>query len=260
MIIAGVANQKGGVGKTALSTHHVLSLAERNKKVLFIDNDPQGNGSYTLGKSEHSNFAPFETLDLYSNDPLPDFTPDKLITIVKADRKLAKVARYESEAPFIFKENLEKISHHFDYCIIDNPPTLGLGLIAFLVCCDFVYSPLELSDYSIQGLKDLRLTIEGVKSRHNPKLEHLGFIPNRLNSRDANQKEKFSKLLAAFPNHMIKAAIVQRGSIAEALEKGLPVWKIQKEKSAAKQATIEIRAALDFIELKMGETEKLDVN
>lgn len=258
MITAAAANQKGGVGKTAISCHHGISLAEQGHKVLFIDNDPQGNSSYALRKSNLTTVAPFETLDLYSDSPLPDFKPQTPITLVTADRRLAKVARYETESPFVFKENLIKLSGMFDYCIMDNPPTLGLGLIASLVSCDFVYSPVELEDFSVQGLKDLMQTIEGVRVRHNEKLAYLGIIPNRLNSRDNRQKEKFKKLLGAFPGKIIKAAIVQRGSISEALERGLPIWALQNEKSAARIATKEIRVALDFIEEKMGASSKLE--
>jgi len=258
MITAAVANQKGGVGKTAISCHHVFSLAEKNKRILFIDNDPQGNSTYSMKKSKLTTVAPFETIDLYSNKPLPELIPTSPITLITADRQLSKVARYETDAPFIFKENLEKLAPKFDYCVMDNPPTLGLGLIASLVSADFVYSPVELEDYSIQGLKDLMQTIEGVRLRHNEKLEYLGIIPNRLNSRDNRQKEKFKKLLTAFPGRIIQAAIVQRGSISDALERGQPIWALQKEISAARAATKEMRVALDFIEKRMLESALLE--
>lgn len=253
MIRAAVANQKGGVGKTAISCHHAFSLAERgDKKVLFIDNDPQGNSSYVLRKSELTTVAPFDTLKLYEDAPLPEFEPTTPITLVCADRSLAKVARYETQAPFIFREHLQKIGDKFDYCVMDNPPTLGLGLIASLVSADFVYSPIEIEDFSISGLQELRKTINGVMQRHNPNLQYLGLIPNRMNSRDNRQKEKLGKLLKHFQDQIIKAPIVQRSSLSEALGMGLPVWGLQKERSAARQATIEIRAALDYIEGKMG--------
>jgi len=251
MRTASAANQKGGVGKSAISCHHAFSLAEQGFTVLFIDNDPQGNSSNSLLKSPLASKAPFATLELYSDFNFTGFVPDSKITVVCADRTLAKVARYETDAPFIFKENLQKIDELFDFCIIDNPPTLGLGLVAALVSSDFVYSPIELEDFSVQGIKDLMQTIEGVRVRHNNTLEYLGLIPNRLNSRDARQKDKFIKLISAFPNKVIKTPIVQRGSISEALSRGIPIWELQKEKSAAKQATIEIRNALNFIEDKM---------
>ncbi len=256
MKTSSAANQKGGVGKSCLSCHQTFSLAEKGFNILFIDNDPQGNSSRTLLKSLLATKAPFVTLDLYADLDLSTYSPTAQITVVTADRTLAKVARYETDAPFIFKENLQKIRDKFDYCIIDNPPTLGLGLIAALVSSDFVFSPIELEDYSIEGLKDLMQTIEGVRQRHNPTLEYLGIIPNRLNSRDTRQKEKFVKLIKAFPDKIIKAPIVQRGSISEALSRGLPVWSLIKEKAAAKKASEEIRAALNFIEYKMNVTEK----
>lgn len=255
MITESVANQKGGVGKSVISIHRCFTLSEQNKRTLFIDNDPQGNSGKCVLKNSAATKAPFETINLYSemDFDFDNYKPSSMVTVLTADRTLANVARYDSQAPFVFKENLSKLAKHFDNCVMDNPPTLGLGLIASLVSSDFVYSPIELEDFSIEGLQDLMKTIEGVRSRHNNKLNYLGIIPNRLNSRDARQKEKFMKLVAAFPTKIIKAAIVQRGSISEALDRGLPVWEIQKEKSAAKQATIEMNNAMKFIDNKIAE-------
>ena len=256
-----VANQKGGVGKTATSCHLCLSLAEQDFNVLYIDNDPQGNATYSLLKSELAKKAfmqtaegetPIATIDMYKDIADLSIKPNSNITVMTADRNLSLVARYESEAPFIFKENLEKIASNFDYCIIDNPPTLGLGLIAALVSTDYVFTPIEIEDYSIQGLQDLQKTIQGVKQRHNTKLHNIGIIPNRMNSRDNEQKQKLVKLIQHFQTLIVKTPLVQRGSISKALSQGKPVWGIVKENSGARIAAKEMRRAMDYIESEMG--------
>ena len=257
MKTASSSNQKGGVGKTMVHCHVTFFLAESlidsGGHLLMVDNDPQGNSTTSILKSDFAEKAPFDTIDLYSDDFITDFKPTKPITVVSADRRLAKVARWETETPFIFRENLKKLSDDYKYCTIDNPPTLGLGLIAALVSSDVVYSPIELENYSIEGIKDLRKTIEGVRQRHNAALRFIGMIPNRLNSRDNRQKEKFVKLIQAFDDLIIKTPIVQRGSISQALDRGLPVWEITREVSAAKQAAVELLSAVNFIKEKIEE-------
>lgn len=250
-----VANQKGGVGKTTLQFHLAISVAQKGYKCLFIDNDPQGNASASLSKYTGTHVSNIKTIDLYKEDL--DFHLDntKDICLITADRELSKIARYPNEATYYFKENLEKIKKEFDFCFIDNLPSLGLGMLAALISSDYVYSPLEMENFSIQGIKDLKTTIQGIKQKHNPSIENLGIIPNRVNSRSKRQKDNFVKLLTAFPDGIIKAPIVQRDSISQALAVGKPVWELQKEVSAAKLAAEEILRATSFIEQKIGAIE-----
>ena len=100
-----VANQKGGVGKSMISCHRCFDLMDQQKTTLFVDNDPQGNSGRCILKNPLASEAPFTTLDLYSEMNFDDFKPESLVTVVTADRKLSAVARYETDAPFIFKEN-----------------------------------------------------------------------------------------------------------------------------------------------------------
>lgn len=247
-----VANQKGGVGKTTCQFHLAISIAQKGYKCLFIDNDPQGNASSSLSKYAGTHMSDVKTIDLYEKDFDLQLDNTKEICVISADRELSKIARYPNEATYYFKENLDKVKDQFDFCFIDNLPSLGLGMLAALISSDYVYSPLEMENFSIQGIKDLKTTIQGIKQKHNPGIENLGIIPNRVNSRSKRQKDNFVKLLSAFPDGIIKAPIVQRDSISQALAVGKPVWELQKEISAAKLATEEVLRATSFIENKIG--------
>lgn len=247
-----VANQKGGVGKTTIQFHLAISVAQKGYKCLFIDNDPQGNATAALTKYAGTHVSDINTLDLYKENLDFQFDNTKEICLVSADRQLSKIAGYPQNATYYFKNNLEKIKSEFDYCFIDNLPSLGLGMLAALISSDYVYSPLEMENFSIQGIKDLNMTIQAIKQRHNPAIENLGIIPNRVNSRSKRQKDNFVKLIKAFPTGIIKAPIVQRDSISHAISVGKPVWELQKEVSAAKIATEEVLRSINIIEKKIG--------
>jgi len=249
MITISVANQKGGTGKTTINLHLAMSLAEKGHKVVLIDNDSQGNSTLSLTKNKYTTISEVNTFDLYQ-DAFVNVKAESNITVLKADRNLSKIERFKDNTPLVFKKNVLSLADEFDYCLIDNPPALGMGLLSALVVSDFVYTPIEMTDFSIDGIKNLLATINGIKAKHNPNLEFIGIIPNRLNSNDPRQKEKFVKLLKAFGKKIIQTPIVLRSSIGEAVELGVPVWEIKK--SAARKATVEMRAAIDFIEQSAG--------
>ena len=144
------------------------------------------------------------------------------------------------------KKHLARFRDRFDYCVIDTPPTLGLRLIAALTISDFVVSPIELDDYSIQGIQRMIQTINGVRGKLNPKLRFLGMLPNRVNSRAKSHREGIEDLLKNFPEIIIKPPMVQRVAIQQALGEGKAVWEVKN--GAARTAATEMRAALKAID------------
>lgn len=240
-----IANQKGGVGKTAVASHLAFYLRDQGKKVLFVDLDNQGNASSTLNGAATSVLA----AELFHN-PSPAIDARDGITLAKADDSLVELERANPSVIETFRKAIAHLSPSFDYAVIDTAPTLGMRMVAALSSANFALCPIELENYSIQGITKMLQTIFGVKQRYNPDLTFLGMLPNRFNSHSASQKQNLDELLATYAHLMITAKIGNRSSISDALGQGIPVWEIPK--TAAREAGKEMKEVFTQV---IGKTE-----
>ena len=176
MNIITVTNQKGGVGKSTIAVHLAMALQERGDRVLFVELDPQGNASKTLEKA--GGVAALQASQLFEEQQLT-ITTNEGITLINADAKMADIERAPLTVMSTFKDHLTALASQFDHCVIDTPPTLGLRMSAALIVANHVLSPIELEEYSIDGITKMLQTIFGVKSKWNPDLNFLGMLPNR---------------------------------------------------------------------------------
>lgn len=108
-------------------------------------------------------------------------------------------------------------------------------MTAALIVANYVLSPIELEEYSIDGIEKMLKTVFGVKNKWNPDLNFLGMLPNRFNPRSEAQRETLKQLLSKYAHLLIAAKIGIRSSIPEALSEGKPVWHLKK--TAAREAT-----------------------
>jgi len=118
-----------------------------------------------------------------------------------------------------------------------------------MLAAQFVLSPIELDDYSIDGTTQLLQTVVGIQQRFNTGLKFLGMLPNRLNSASVAQKTALQSMLARYPSFMVPAKIGNRSSIPEALRAQIPVWRLQK--TAAREAGQEMLHAFGVIARRM---------
>jgi chromosome partitioning protein len=243
-----VNNQKGGVGKTMLAVHLAWFLAEeRGARVLFIDLDPQGNASYTLdgerngGSSSALFFGPDVQIE-----GLPG------ITVLRADEKLHSVEQNINTAVPAMAKRFAALKDQFDFCVIDTPPTWGGRNFAALLVTDYVISPIDLEDYSLQGVGTLRKQVKLVEdqARGGRRIGFLGLLPSRLVSNSPRQREHLKTLIhQGGTSLMFQGVITQRQGYAEALSTKTPVWTIKK--SAAQDAARELRGVLATIKDRM---------
>ena len=243
-----VANQKGGVGKTAIAVHLAFYFAEAKKRVLFIDLDPQGNASKTL--EAHHCGVTASTLFSGKDVAVPSPNADGF-AVIAADDGLHNLERADPNVVVkSFLAFLGAAGSSFDVAIIDTSPTLSIRQSTALVAADYALAPVEMESYSITGIAKLLQQIKGVTAKYNPKLQFLGMLPNRLNAHSPNQKSSFTKLMKDYSHFVLPAKVSLRTSIGEALGEGLPVWRMKK--SSAKEAGIEMREAMSLVAQRMG--------
>lgn len=249
------ANQKGGVGKTSTLVHLAFDFLERGLKVVVIDLDPQENASFTL-KAHRCGLVASQLLSDAPTQATFAEVGSQRLTLIPANTGLANLEkRTLSDVGTNFRSSVAMLAKQgFDVCLIDTAPSLGIGLASALMAADYVLSPIELEAYSIQGIKKMVMTIANIRKGMpgvlaNPKLRFLGMVPSKVDARNPRHGRHLLELNLAYPQLMIPTGVGLRGSIADALASGVPVWKIKK--TAARKAAKEVRALADYVFKRM---------
>lgn len=174
-----IANQKGGLGKTVTAISLATGLKNRGFKTLLIDADPQCNSTDTYRAKVENQATLYDLLhreanvkEVVQNTDLGDIIAgDKLLRTADTDFMKIKTGR-----DYILKEQLAEIENDYDFIIMDNNPALGLLLIMTMTVADFIIIPLTADRYSLQGINELRETIEGTRKYTNPNLKVMGIL------------------------------------------------------------------------------------
>lgn len=188
MKIYAVINQKGGVGKTSTAWTLGCLLAKKGKTVLFIDMDAQGNLSYaTDAKADDGVFHVMEN---------PSAVKDYIqhlngYDILAASPRLAGADKYfdETGKEYKLREALDTLKNAYDYVLIDTPPTLGILTVNALTACDGAIVPAQADIFSLQGIGQLRNTVDTVRKYCNPRLQIMGIVLTRYNGRSVIRRE-----------------------------------------------------------------------
>lgn len=203
MYTISVINLKGGVGKTTTTLALADVLSGENKQILVIDNDKQGNASRTYSEYNKESLSGSHRMlmsaEAESNIRTPRGMNPELSTayintkiipcnlymkqaeieiLQEQEKNVPKYARY--------KTALEAVQSEFDYCIIDNPPDIGISVVNALVASDGIIIPVNLDNYSLDGLEELAEQIEQIKAL-NPKAKLLGCLITDFEKTDTSE-------------------------------------------------------------------------
>ena len=253
--IIAVSNQKGGVGKTTTSVNLAACVAEKGKRVLLVDIDPQGNASSGLGVTERSPSIYDVLLGEESAENAVRKTEFDNLSVLPSDMALAGaeielVAIPERET--LLRKALETVRSQFDYIFIDCPPSLSLLTLNAMTAADSVLIPIQCEYYALEGVGQLMNTLQLVKKRLNPALEIEGVVLTMLDGRTNLGLQVVQEVKKYFKSRVYGSVIPRNVRLSEAPSHGEPI-NVYDARSTGAEAYRALAA--EFIEWNEGEEE-----
>ncbi|MBA2760278.1 MAG: ParA family protein [Chloroflexia bacterium] len=219
--VVAFVNQKGGVGKTTSAVNIAASLARRERRILLVDIDPQGNATSSLGVERADlEFTIYDALtgdadmanarvtavrdniDLVPASPMLAGAEIELVDSDRRERRLADV--------------LGPILPDYDVVLIDSPPSLGLLTVNALTAAGSVVIPVQCEYLALEGVSQVLSTIDLIRKGLNPDLELLGVLMTMYDGRTKLAGHVVDEVRRYFPDHLFSAVVPRSVRLAEA--------------------------------------------
>lgn len=226
--IVSIANQKGGVGKTTTTVNLAASIGAKQKKVLLVDIDPQGNATSGFGVNKRSltkssydlliGSAKAEDVILASGFQNVDVLPSN-IALAGAEIEIVEM----EDRAMRLKNALAAVKNQYDFLFIDCPPSLGLITLNALAASDTLMVPIQCEYYALEGLSQLVATIRQVKRLYNPTLDLEGVLLTMYDGRLNLTQQVVAEVKKFFPRKVFASSIPRSVRLSEAPSFGKPI-------------------------------------
>lgn len=236
--VIAVANQKGGVGKTTTTVNLAGELANRGMRVLLIDCDPQGNATTSLGVDKRE-------LALTTYDVLMDMAHirDAIVPTGRASYALLPASEHLAGAmveltaiedrEWRLAGMLSDLGAEYDYILLDCPPSLGLLTLNALCAAGSVLIPLQCEYLALEGLAQLKGTIDLVQQQLNPGLNILGVVMTMYDGRTNLAQQVVEEVRRYFPQRIFNTLIPRSVRASEAPSYGQLLLEYDQHSRAA---------------------------
>lgn len=235
--IIAVSNQKGGVAKTSTCLNLGLSLAMHDKRVLIIDFDVQANLTISLGFKETTSFydalngGPDDLQNYIIKTKYPNLSllPSNK-NMVLLNKKFFGASHFE----FILKDRLLPIKEHYDYILIDTPPSIEFFTLNALTASQLVIIPSQCDYLSTHGIDQILKLIELIKAKTNPFIESR-ILVTMFDKESTASKMICNKLKQLYPGLSYDTMIELDARIKEAQIMNMPVLQYNQKSRAGRQ-------------------------
>lgn len=236
--VIAIVNQKGGVGKTTTAVNLCTVLAQKGKKVLLIDEDPQGNATSGLGVEKGAEKSIYDVLinetsfeDVIKKTSIKNlYLCPSNINLAGAEVELVNTISRESK----MKEKIEEIQDDFHYIIIDCPPSLGLLTINALTAANSIMIPIQCEYYALEGVGQLMNTVNLIKRQLNKDLYIEGVVLTMNDARTNLSTQVINEVKKYFKDNVYKTIIPRNVKLSEAPSYGMPITAYAPRSKGAK--------------------------
>ena len=220
------ANQKGGVGKTTSAINIGAALAEKRRRVLLIDFDPQANLSSGIGAAAHGKGIYEVISGSCAIQEIIRPTAVSGLSVAPSDINLSGATIElidQDQREFILQRIVGGIINSYDYVLIDSPPSLGILTINGIVAAHQVLVPLQCEYFALEGLTQLLSSIQRIQNSLNPALKMLGILCTMYDTRTLLAQDVVKEVMEHFGKRVFKTIIPRTVRLSEAPSHGKPI-------------------------------------